>query len=563
MSTPPVATETSELRKATFETCLREGFTPFGQSGGAGASLSEAARRLKTNRGSLKSWLKRQEANAEIGLPHWLPNWSLFEAGASASVRPSALELVARHATRFLLTAAQDDTDVHAGFWMNLQAYAKAIGAEIRIGGFTYQKKLYEDHETRTALFRDELQPFLWHDNNDCGPVRFMAKMNTLPTAADPLSGLHTHTRGEWGVYPHAKIRLVSVPNLAGLHPAMVMTTGAVTVPNYIQKKAGQKAEFHHQLGATLVEIDNEGRKFCRQISAADDGSFQDLDAMVRDCKINRGHRVEEITWGDIHREQIDPIVAMACWGFDVETESTVSDDNMLDVLRPRHQAFHDLMDFQARNHHRRDDHWHAHRMMMAGTERVDAAAAQCARFLRQTARDWCTSVMVASNHNEAMHRWLRETDPRKDPINLRFWCQANDAVYAAQEREDAGFDPFKWALERHDGNALQDIVFVPRKDPTYLVCQAHGGIEIGLHGDEGPNGARGSAANLNKVAVRMNIGHSHTAQILDGVYQAGLCGTLDQGYNSGPSSWSHTQVVTYPNGRRSLVTIIDGKWRA
>lgn len=560
MGTPQIPEEASQTRKAAIELCLREGFAPFRQSGGRGSSINEAARRLNMKSVSLQSWLRSQEKWANVGKDHFLPDWSLYKVAAASSGQ--TLVLVERPATRFLLTAAQDDTAVHQGFWTNLQAYARSIGAEIRIGGFTYQKKLYQDHATRTALFREEIQPFIWHDNNDCGPIRFMAKMNTLPTATDPLSGLHTHTRGEWGVYPHAKIRLVSVPGLPGQHPAMVMTTGACTVPNYIQKKAGQKAEFHHQLGATLVEIDNEGRRFCRQISATDDGAFQDLDACVRGGKVTRGHRVEQITWADIHREQLDPVVGRTCWGFDVETERTVTDDNMLDVLRPRHQAFHDLLDFMARNSHRKDDHWHAHRMQVQGVERVDDANGKCARFLRQTARDWCTSVVVASNHNEQLHRWLRETDPRKDPINLRFWCQANDAVYAAQEREDEAFDPFKWALERHDSIGLQDIVFVPRNG-SYLVCQAHGGIEIGLHGDEGPNGARGSAASLNKVAVRMNIGHSHSAQILDGVYQAGLCGLLDQGYNTGPSSWSHTQVLTYPNGRRTLVTIIDGKWRA
>lgn len=67
----------------------------------------------------------------------------------------------------------------------------------------------------------------------------------------------------------------------------------------------------------------------------------------------------------------------------------------------------------------------------------------------------------------------------------------------------------------------------------------------------------------LARVAVRLNIGHSHSAAILVGVYQAGLCGLLDQGYNSGPSSWSHTQIVTYGSGKRTLVTLIDGKWRA
>jgi hypothetical protein len=83
------------------------------------------------------------------------------------------------------------------------------------------------------------------------------------------------------------------------------------------------------------------------------------------------------------------------------------------------------------------------------------------------------------------------------------------------------------------------------------------------MHGDEGPNGARGTVVNLSQVGVRLTVGHGHSAKILDGVHMVGLCGKLDQGYNSGPSGWSHTQGVTYPNSRRTLLTIIDGKYRA
>jgi hypothetical protein len=95
------------------------------------------------------------------------------------------------------------------------------------------------------------------------------------------------------------------------------------------------------------------------------------------------------------------------------------------------------------------------------------------------------------------------------------------------------------------------------------VICQAAGGIECALHGDQGPNGARGTPLNLTRVATRMNTGHTHTASIYDGVYTAGLCGLMDQGYNEGASSWSHSQVVTYASGKRTIVTFRDGLWRA
>jgi hypothetical protein len=468
-----------------------------------------------------------------------------------------------RRIDRWLVTAAQDETTVSEPFWSNLIAYAEEIGARLVVGGFTYQKGLFEDHATRTAVFPDKVQPYLLHENEMLGPLLFAAKMNILPTATRPLSGLETYSRGAWCIFPHAKRQLVSVPALPGQHPAMVMTSGTCTVPNYVEKKAGLKAEFHHAIGATIVEVDEQRRVFCRQIDAAKDGSFQDLDVLVRDGLIFKDQRIEQATWGDIHREKIDPAVARAIWGFDVESEEIVEiEGTLFHTLKPRHQAFHDILDFMARNHHRRGDHHFMFDMIRGGTDSVDEANRACARFLRITATDWCKSVVVASNHNDALPRWLREADPRLDPTNLRTWCHLNDRYYRAIEEGEEHFDIFQYALSRHDERGLEDIAFVPRNG-SYVVCQEHGGIETALHGDMGPNGARGSATNLIKVATRMNIGHSHSAAIIDGVYVAGLCGLLDQGYNQGPSGWSHTQIITYPNSKRTLLTILDGKWRA
>lgn len=563
MPTPLVDETISEERRRAIEQALWEGFTPPGRAGeGRGAALAEAARRLGASDSTLHSWLRTQQRRQARGQSHHHPDWSKYHAVAEPKPGSAPRPRATGHVRRYLLTAAQDETAVHLPFWENLQAFAAWLGAEVRVGGFTYQKGLFEDHATRTAAFASAVQPFMAHEQVDLGGVLFCAEMNTLPTAVRPLSGLETYTRGRWGVFPHAKIQLVSVPAIPGQRAAQVMTTGACTVANYVAKKAGQKAEFHHVIGATLVEIDGEGRIFCRQINATDDGSFQDLDVRVSRGVVSSGHRIEAITWGDIHRPKIDPEVALAAWGLDVEQDEVVRADAMLDALKPRHQFFHDLVDFQPRNHHRRGDHAFAFQMKVQGAESVDAENALCASFLRKTARDWCASVVIASNHNDALPRWLRETDPRADPTNFAFWCRANVAIYEAIERGDSDFDVVRWALARHDPRGLEDIVFVPRT-ASYVICQAAGGVECSLHGDMGPNGARGTASNLARVAVRMNIGHSHSPCIFDGVYTAGLCGLMDQGYNAGPSSWGHSQIVTYPSGKRTLITMLDGRWRA
>ena len=568
MPTPPTPADVSRVRKVMIEQVLSEGFAPPGASGaGRGSAILEAARRLNMDNGTLNAWAKAQARRRIAGGDHHEPDWSLRGAPIKPRVRVAAGRAApkARPAPvgvrRWLLTAAQDDTPVHMAFWTNLQAYAAHTGAEIMVGGFTYQKGLFQDHASRTAVFASAVQPYLHHDNVELGPnLVFCAKMNTLPTAVRPLSGLETYTRGRWGIFPHAKIQLVSVPALKG-HPAMQMTTGACTLKNFIEKKAGLVAEFHYCLGATLVEMDSAGRMFCRQINAADDGSFQDLTFKVAGQIVTDGHRVEAITWGDIHLARLDRQVGRTCWGYDVDTGCAAPGDTILDILRPRHQAIHDLLDFRPRNHHRRRDPHFAFSVHLQGAESVKAEVDATSAFLRRTSRPWCQSVVVPSNHHDALPRWLREVDGREDPPNAAFWLRCNLAVYEAIERGEPDFDVFAWAARQAD--PLQDITFLGRNG-SYVVCpEQGGGIALGSHGHLGPNGARGSAANLVKVATKMNVGHAHTASILDGVYTAGLSGELDLGYNDGPSGWSHSHVVVYENGKRTLLTLQDGHWRA
>ena len=51
--------------------------------------------------------------------------------------------------------------------------------------------------------------------------------------------------------------------------------------------------------------------------------------------------------------------------------------------------------------------------------------------------------------------------------------------------------------------------------------------------------------------------------QIIDGAYVSGVSGSLDQGYNRGLSSWDHSHTVLYPNGTRTILTMMEGRWHA
>ena len=472
----------------------------------------------------------------------------------------------------YIFSAAQDNTQVDQDFLKNLKAYADFLDAEIIISGFTYNKGLFEDHSKKAGDYHPAVREYICNDKIEvCNKLLFCGEMNILPTAVSPLSGLETYTKEKWGIFPHSKIQLLSVPTMKYDEPKIIMTTGCVTKKNYVPKKAGLKAEHHHVLGAVLLEIDRDGDIFCRHLIAdEDDGcSFQDLDILVKNGRITRDNFVEAINWGDIHREKIDANVAYACWNLGVTEDDELEDRNsgddssMIDWLRPKYQFFHDVGDFETRNHHNVGDPHFRFKMYSSNRDSVEESLAKVSDFLEKTDRDFCQSIVVESNHDLALLKWLKTSDYRYDPINALFFLKCQTKIYEAIQNNTRDFSIFENVMRELCETSYLDHVEFLREDESFTIC--NGEIECGIHGHLGANGSRGNPRQFIKMGPKANTGHTHSAQILDGIYTAGVSGKLDMGYNKGLSSWSHSHIVTYPNGKRAIITMQNKglKWRA
>ena len=473
---------------------------------------------------------------------------------------------------RYLFSCAQNNTKLHTGLWTNLLALAAHYDAEIHISRFTYSKTgLGAAGDKAVAIKREvvkgaddmwwdpALVPYFSDDRAEIAPgLVWCGEMNILPTAARPLSSLESFTGRNSSIFPHVKLAMESVPTTRGQATKLIYTTGTVTQRNYIQRKAGLKAEFHHCYAALVVEVDGEGSWWVRQINADSDGNIQDLTTAVEGGIVQ--HRsVEAITWGDIHVAEADPGIHELAWSADLNGPGWAS---MLDVLQPRYQFLHDVLHFRGRSHHEVKNPHVMFRRYIQGVEDVRKEVRGVAEFLMRAERPWCTTVVVDSNHHHHLSRWLQEQDGRRDPVNAEFWLKLSQRVYE-DIREQNEQPVLSVALNLIGFQPHTEILFT-NPDEGFVICDGpHGGIECGMHGDLGPNGARGSANNLAKMGRRANIGHSHSARIVDGVYQSGTCGVLDPDWTHGPSSWSHSHIVVYPSGKRAILTMWRGKWRA
>jgi hypothetical protein len=455
----------------------------------------------------------------------------------------------------YLVTSAQNNTRVHAPLWNNLLAYARYLGAELLVSQFVYNKAGYiargGSEKARSENYDDiwydaAIEPHLCNDSVQLAPgLIFCGEANILPTATRPISGFENYTGRASTILPHARQELQSV---ASLGPAkLIYTTGTATLRNYLQKRVGLVAEHYHAYGALIVEVDADGRWFVRQLRATEDGAFQDLDVVVSRGRVTTGNRVEGISYGDIHVEEIDPIVRAITWGA----------GGIADTLRPRYQFFHDLHDHYRRNHHELRNPHAMFRRFVDRQESVEDELRKDAEFLKESLRPWSKSIVVGSNHNEALDRWLREVDFRADPVNAQFYLKAQAMVYADLVKGRAG-------------NVLAALLYgmgVPRSvrfldgDESFVTCRKAGGIEH-IHGHDGPNGARGTPRGFERLGRRTTTGHTHVAGIVGDVVTSGTSSKLRLAYNRGASSWTHSHTIEYPNGCRAVITLIDGRWR-
>lgn len=523
--------------------------------GMARSTLKDRLRKLGVGQpvaGAAKKALGKDEAEPEI-----VVKGSIRAPAAEEKPLPAEGEI-----KRYILTCVQNNTHLFDAAWESLNTLAVHYNAEIMISRFAYDKTSQaratkpgsrDIHDADDLWYDPRTAPY-WADRRIvlAPGLAWCGELNILPTAVRPLSGLEAYTGRLSSVIPHVKFAMESVAS--GKHEAtkFLYTTGCVSQRNYIQRKAGQKAEFHHGYGALLVEVNHEGSWWCRQLNADSEGTIYDLDIVAKGRLVAYGDYVEAISWGDIHVGQSDPDNARACW---------FGPDAMLRTLRPKYQFMHDVLDFRSRNHHERDNPHALFDRYVNGNDNVQREVMTVATFLKNAGREGTFTVIVDSNHDNAMERWLREGDCRRDPVNAIYFLEAQLAKYKAIWNRDKHFHLVEWALKGVDPDL--EIVCL-RQDQSFVICHdANGGIECGMHGHLGPNGRRGSANAFAKMGRKAVVGHSHSAGIVDGIYVAGTSSNLDLGYNAGPSSWSHSHVITYVNGKRAVITVWRGKWRA
>lgn len=451
---------------------------------------------------------------------------------------------------RFIITGAQNATAVDLLFFGALQLAADAMGAELVVIPFRYKNPTRDFSETSQDEWWDDLViPYLFNVRKKlCDNLVLVGDVKIQATAMSPLTGFESLTGAESCIIAHPKMQFKSVPVPSGRFPKILSTTGVCTARNYSDTKAGALGKFHHFLGAVVVEVDG-GQFHLRQINAdRQDGSFIDIDKHYSCDGVKDAPPALALVMGDTHVRFTDKSVDRATFG----------PGGIVETLNPQKLIWHDTLDGYSVNPHHIGNPFVAQAKYQAHYGDVRAEVIEAIKFVceRSEGRE---SIIVPSNHDNFLSRWIINSDWKQNPANAKFYLETALAMLNSTRMGEGGTeyeDPFRYWIEKLKGNANVRALLT---DESFTVA----GIELGQHGDRGPNGARGTLKNMARLGARMVTGHTHAPGIEEGNYKTGTSTPRHLEYTQGPSSWLNTHCPIYASGKRALITMINGKWRS
>jgi hypothetical protein len=464
---------------------------------------------------------------------------------------------------RYLFTAAQNATPVHPKVWAAILQAKKHFNAHLSVIQLRYKNPTskWSRSQEDAEQWAPEVMPYALNQRMKVNRnLVCVGDVKIVPTATTPLSGFEGFTGAESAIIGHTRYQFKTVPVPGSQMAKLMTTTGACTLANYTNSRAGASGEFHHVFGAVLVEVDG-GRFYLRHLNFTNDGVAMDVGQgglMITPTGVTKAPRPEAIALGDTHVRFTDKSVDRATFG----------KHGLVTLLRPKRIYWHDVCDGYGANPHHDGNPFIDQAKALSGFDDVEGEVREAVNFVANRTPIDAISYIVPDNHGDFLRRWILKKDWKTEvpPIAREFYLKTALAMQQGTKMGKGGTEtPSPWP---YWVNKIMDEVW--DRNRVKVVCLTGNGeegsrvkdIQMDMHGHAGPNGSRGSIKNLRRIGVKSTIGHAHSPGVDEGCHQVGTSSLLKLEYNgAGPSGWLHAHDVTHANGKRQLVIIIDGEY--
>ena len=432
---------------------------------------------------------------------------------------------------RYIITHAVNDTKVEIGFLKSLETMAKITGAQlIVIAGVYKNPDMVKRGFLESLSWPSEVLPYICRDDfkiNSHLVVRGATRIEHC--VINPLAGMN-HSAGTYSeIFAHPQLAMEVLPTPKDEVPRMLITTGTVSKRNYGGSARAKKASFHHNNSAIFVET--SGDKFWLRPVSWDGRRIQDL----KSCYYPDGNyligggEIESVVFGDLHVD---------CMRQD-EKKAVLS---LCKKLGAASSVICDVLDMHTGSHHKIGD---VLLNLRAPNFDVRGELDRTCKYLEGFPKP---CYVVSSNHHDHLEKWFNGLNAAREQVNLALYFELGELA-----KRYPGKSLFELYCTKIKG--LKNLVFIS-EDRAFDIK----GIDVSQHGHRGPNGSRGSGKAFAKTGRRTITQHAHTPGINKGNWVVGTS-AMHLAYAHGYSSWLELHVIIYPNGKRSFITRIKGRF--
>ena len=434
---------------------------------------------------------------------------------------------------RYVITSAQMGAGYNKNLLKNIDKYCSDNGAELIIlpmkGKSVHDETLHPDLVVRNVV------------DKDCYLNKNIKIKNhyITPQQINPLTGIERFAQGDKSfIFAATKQVLKYIANSYDNIPKAVLTSGALTHPNYRNNRIGRIAKEDHEYGFVVVEKENNTHFHLRQVKALKNGNFSDILGYYKDGKAYKP-KAKALVIGDLHPYD-------TCVKHEKNTlEQVKYFGGKIDLY------LHDTFNGRSISHHYNNRNIRQQEVFLEQGLNLEAELGETLKVINKYANSTKGKVyIVASNHDEHLYRYLDEGrfigDKGNSYLGALLYASAVD-----------GNNPLEFGL-KYVGVLAKNVEFIKRESGHKVL-----GYELGNHGDLGANGGRSSLRSIEIANAKSVTAHGHSAFKIRDTYRVGTSTKLRLDYNLGYSNWTQTNAVLYDDGSVQLLNTINNRWKS